>query len=95
MCFEDFWERAVRPDKPAISTRTVAQSRPLGCIVWPGDTYDRKLWQEAIEATAEEWRNCYLGLPQTTAEKAVASLAPFLDVLARRTEAAVWERPAA
>lgn len=82
--FEIFWEVTVRPNLPPITTRMPDEARPPGAIVWPGDTWDRKVWQYGIYQSKEGWRRAYEGEPPTPKEQALAMLSPVLALIEKR-----------
>lgn len=82
--FEDFWDRAVRPDQPPVTYYKPECERPADCVVWPRDTTDRNLARAATEDAKEGWRRAYLNLPAPSSERALTILSPILDELERR-----------
>ena len=69
--FVEFWLSAIRPGtSPPITIKTPPASRPEGAVVWPRDSYDRSVWQEAMYSAEEGWRRAYERLPPTRAERA-------------------------
>ena len=72
--------RARGEDFPVAWARALGRRSGAGAEVdWPGDTETRRLWRDAIEATAPAWRRCYLELEPTRGERAVVLLASMLD----------------
>lgn len=82
LAFEEFWERAVRPGRPAVTWATPIERRPAGCVVWPRDTRDRNVSISATLDAMSGWRRAYLGLPAPRAEAALLRLRPLLDAIA-------------
>lgn len=86
--FVEFWLSAIRPGKsPPITIKTPPASRPVGAVVWPRDSYDRSVWQEAMYSAEEGWKRAYEGLPPTRAERALAVLGPELRVTTAKATA--------
>src|SRR5438105_1010895 len=87
LSFDEFWEEAVRPGRPAVTTWHLGQPAIIErwdvhldfVIVWPHDTADRKLYQSATAAMREGWRRAYEGTTQTRGELALASLFAALE----------------
>lgn len=74
LSFEEWWERAVRPGQPPVTTRKLAEGVPVTAVVWPSDTADRATEQAATEAMREGWRRAYEHLPPTVGERAMLAL---------------------
>jgi hypothetical protein len=73
--FEVFWQRALRPGEPLVTTESVrSEDPPLGAIVWPKDSADRAIAQAAIRGTEEGWRRAYEGVPPNQGEIALTVL---------------------
>ena len=83
LSFEDFWERAVRPDLPVIMTTTLSRQIPPGCVVWPSDSQASKEWRTVTADVRDAWESAYEALPATGAERALRRLAPLLHELAQ------------
>lgn len=94
LSFGAFWERAVRPGLQVITWRMAVERRPVGCVVWPNDTFDR---QQALEATldpvvADGWRRAYELAPPERREAALKVLAPQLAALDAAERRRVMQR---
>jgi len=72
--FEEFWQRAVRPNstEKLITTKTVEP--PPDAVVWPYDSADRNLAIGATAAVKENWRRAYERQEPTRGELAFAAL---------------------
>jgi hypothetical protein len=70
------WERAVRT-QPSVSTRMPVERRPVGAVCFPGDTFDRAQWREALEATRDAWQRAWENEP-ARGEEALRILAGVL-----------------
>ena len=76
LAFDEFWNRAVRPGQPPLSSRTpaVRTGEISDAVVWPSDTADRAAEQAAAEAMREAWRRAYEEEPPTKGEQAIMRL---------------------
>lgn len=72
LAFEEFWERAVRPGKKLITTKT--PHPPPEAVIWPDDHADRAIVIAATESAKENWRRAYERKPPTRGEQAFAAL---------------------
>lgn len=74
--FEDFWQQALRPGEPLVTTETVKtiSPSPIHAIVWPKDSGDRANAMAAIRGTEEGWRRAYEGVPPNNGEVALTVL---------------------
>lgn len=79
--FEEFWIRAVRPEKWQTLVMVTDPDPPEGCVLWPTDPKDRKDWRAAILQTQDGWRRSFERTPASRPERAVAELAAVLDEL--------------
>jgi len=89
--FEEFWRRAVRPGCPPVTWGTPIEKRPAGCVVWPRDTDDRKLYRDVTEDCKDGWRRAYEGVAPTPGEHALLRLAPWFEALLAEREEQVRE----
>lgn len=77
LTFEEFWERAVRPDKPALTPRRLGKGQYADldqAIIWPSDTAERTDAQEAMARSIDTWRRAYNLEPATAGDQALAYL---------------------
>jgi len=77
LSFEEFWQRAVRPGKPALTPRRLGKGRYkdlVGAIIWPSDTAERTDAQEAMLRCKAVWRRAYNREAPTQGDQAVAQL---------------------
>lgn len=77
--FDDFWQEAVRPGMPPVTTRKLGPNGelddiPTGAVIWPSDTADRAIEQGATEALKEAWRRAYDREPETPADRGIKAL---------------------
>jgi hypothetical protein len=83
LTFQEFWERAVRPDRSPVVWRTPVADRPVGCVVWSNDTAiraaDREVYRDA--RVRDGWRRAYERLPERRRDTALKRLAGELDLL--------------
>ncbi len=82
LSFEEFWERAVRPDLPVVTITTPPEKVPDGCVRWPSDSLDGRFWRDATREAKDGWRRAYNRLPPDPREQALERLAPALGLLA-------------
>jgi hypothetical protein len=76
MPFDEFWQRAVRPDGPWILVTTPCP--PAEAIRWPTDRDARLGAYAAAVATREAWRRAYEGEAPARSERAVTELLSVL-----------------
>lgn len=77
LTFDEFWERAVRPDQPALTPRRLgkgAYADLVGAIIWPSDTAERNDAQAAMQECKEVWRRAYNREAPTPGDQALALL---------------------
>jgi hypothetical protein len=77
LSFEDFWQRAVRPDLPALTPRRLGKGNYAAldkAIVWPSDTAERADAQAAMMRSEGTWRRAYNLEPATPGDLAMAAL---------------------
>lgn len=79
--FDEFWLRAVRPEKWQRIVMVTDREPPEDCVLWPTDPKDRREWRSAILQTRDGWRRSFERLPKTSRDSAVAVLADMLDEL--------------
>ena len=85
LTFEEFWERAVRPGKPALTPRRLGKgpyANLIGAVIWPSDTAERAELQESTARCRETWCRAYNRETPTAGDEAVARL---YDIWAERT----------
>lgn len=85
LTFEEFFDRAVPPLKERRSDGSPVPRTPLprvgrgapgpGQVLWPRDTWERKIAYEAALDSREGWRSSYDGLTAKKSESAFATLA--------------------
>jgi hypothetical protein len=72
--FQAFWLRAVRPGISPLITTMNTPTPPEYAVVWPHDTAERRLAQQATNESIDVWRRAYLREPPTPAEEALMRL---------------------
>lgn len=60
-----------------------ADRAPEGAILWPRDTWDRRVAYDALASTREGWRRAYEGEPAPRRESALRALGSSLDAAER------------
>lgn len=82
LSFDQWWQAAIRPDRPPVMISTPAHLIPeYPCVIWPTDSADRNLWRGATAQAKEGWRRAYEQTPATRPEAALNLLAPVLAMV--------------
>lgn len=79
LTFEEWWEEAMRPGCAIVMVTT--PNPPRGAVRWPTDRNDRVNWQASLKSSKAGWRRAYERRRPTSAEAALALLAPGLEAL--------------
>lgn len=80
LSFDEAWACTRRPDKPL--ARVGSAKAPAGCIIWPRDRLESRMWVKAIDSSEEGWRRAYERRPPSQSEKSLALLEPLLANIA-------------
>jgi hypothetical protein len=77
LSFDEWWAEAVRPGRALMLTTSPVEKRPVGCVLWPSDSYEARIWREATHSAKAGWQ-----LEPSASERALIVLGPALMALA-------------
>lgn len=81
LSFDEWWTEAVRPGRAMVLTTSPRAKRPAGCVLWPSDSYEARVWREATHAAKDGWRRAYEQMEPSAGERALMVLGPHLSAL--------------